>query len=128
MRAAPSRGVRVARDQCGLVRACCTSAWLISDRESSLVAGYSDERRLVESYFWAINREHLRIKFRSPAHSAVTPVDARKDPTSRSGAARRSADAAARRHAWAGAAHPEPAPVPCGQPVVAAHMLTADDR
>ena len=33
---------------CGLVRACCTSAWLISDRESSHVAGYSDERRLVE--------------------------------------------------------------------------------
>ena len=30
-------------------------------------------------------------------------------------------------HAWAGAAHPGPAAVLCGQPVIAAHMLSADD-
>ena len=93
-----------------------------------LVAGYSDERKLVElaEDLWG-HKRGTESRFRSRP-LAVTPVDARKDPTSRSGAARRSADAAARRHAWAGAAHPEPAPVPCGQPVVAAHMLTADDR
>ena len=82
--------------------------------------------------FWGDTADHPLFSFHvvwsSQKESVVTPEDTRKDPTSRSAAARRSADAAARRHAWAGAAHPEPAPVPCGQPVVAARMLTADDR
>ena len=43
------------------MRACCTSAaWLISARETSLVAGYSDERRLVElKTSGAITAEHV---------------------------------------------------------------------
>ena len=69
-----ARGVRVARDQCGLVRACCTSAaWLISARETSLVASYSDERGLVElNTFGAITAEP-NFKF-FVLDSAVTAV------------------------------------------------------
>ena len=82
----------------------------------------------------AITAEHqLSVKLLFGSKSDIPQIPParrsfRETSTSRSAAARRSADAAARRHAWAGAAHPEPAPVPCGQPVVAAHMLTADDR
>ena len=65
---------------CGLVRACCTSAWLISARESSLVAGYSDERRLVE--LQTSGGASPADAIMCLLDSAVPPVDARKDPSS----------------------------------------------